>query len=417
MSLEIYGLDLRLAKKMLFTGVNLRIDKPNLVVYVIDEAGLFIEGAAVNILSSGHELNSVSDAFGTALTRFMPAINNTLTVSKDGYAISTQIIYNETPSTLSVYVQLYASEIRLKVVNNQNEPIEGATCRVLNAIVASNNVISLDTVDDYLRVAGSGLPIAANANFVFEMYLKVASWSGGNPGLWRAGTGSNGTSFNIFNGSTGRPWIRWNGTDVLKPTSGYQLPTGEWHKIKYEVISGVSASFYVDDELKHTANHTKATAAIDIYNFGYQNAIGERVAGQYSNIQIKENGTTKMKWPIDEGEGTTLVDESGNGYTGTVFGATWQEADESFPLFDDSIQGYDPTPHDSQTTNANGLTTLNYQINTIHGLEVTLPGKRRFIMPFQRTTRGFLDWQVMLNDYLPPFATNRGTILINSAPE
>ena len=66
MSLQISGLDLRLAKKMLFTGVNLLIDKPNLVVYVIDEAGSFIEGADVNILSAGHDLDIVTDALGTA---------------------------------------------------------------------------------------------------------------------------------------------------------------------------------------------------------------------------------------------------------------------------------------------------------------------------------------------------------------
>ena len=173
MSFQISGLDLRLAKKMLFTGVNLRINKPNLVVYVIDEAGLFIEGADVNILSAGHELDSVTDALGTALTRFMPAINNTLTVSKDGYATSTQIIYNETPSTLYVYVQLYASEIRLKVVNNQNEPIEGATCRVLNAISGRNNVLSFDGVDDYAMIPHNN-NLNGNRPFTIEAWVKFS---------------------------------------------------------------------------------------------------------------------------------------------------------------------------------------------------------------------------------------------------
>ena len=83
-----------------------------------------------------------------------------------------------------------------------------------------------------------------------------------------------------------------------------------------------------------------------------------------------------------------------------------------------SPDGYDPdTTYDKCTTNDNGLSTLLYQINTIHGLEVTLPGKRRFIMPFKRTTRGLLDWQVMLSDYLATFATDRGNILITSEPE
>ena len=307
-----------------------------------------------------------------------------------------------------------ASIMQMKVVDKNHEPIEGATCRVLNATEGydpNRNVLYIDTVDDYLRVAGSGLPIAANANFVFEMYLKVMQWGTGNPGLWRSGT-----SFNIFQGTTGRPWVRWNGTDILRPSTGYQLPLNEWHKIKYEIISGSVVNFYVDDELKHTANHTRPTAAFNIIDFGYQGTIAERVSGQYSNIEIKENGTTKMKWPIKEGSGTTLSDVSGNSYNGTVFGATWQTASDLL-IPDGSIGGYEATPYDSHTTNASGLCTLNYQINNIHGLEVTLPGKRRFIMPFQRTTRGLLDWQVMLSDYLATFATDKGNILINSEPE
>jgi hypothetical protein len=120
-------------------------------------------------------------------------------------------------------------------------------------------------------------------------------------------------------------------------------------------------------------------------------------------------------WPLDEGSGSVVNGLVGSN-NGTIYGATWAEVSD-LPI-ETGIAGYDTdTPYDSQTTNANGLTTLNYQINTIHGLEVTLPGKRRFIMPFQRPTRGLLDWQVMLSDYLATFATDRGNILINSEPE
>ena len=419
MSLEIYGLDLRLAKKMLFTGVNLRIDKPNLVVYVIDEAGLFIEGAAVNILSSGHELNSVSDALGTALTRFMPAINNTLTVSKDGYATSTQIIYNETPSTLSVYVQLYASEIRLKVVNNQNEPIEGATCRVLNAITASNYYLSADGVDDHLKSATSD-----NSVTTYTVEFMVSHNSAGY----------------IYDQASPRRVISYNKNasgiavyDGAWKTFGITVPTG-WHRASV-VFNNTSCELYIDGVKSGSTLTINAWSIINPRFFRRDSSSADAWGGLASDIRIWKKARLQSEidadknqrivgdetdlltyYKLDEGEGIVATNLTG-GSDGVITGATWQEADESFPLFDGSIQGYEETPYDTGTTNANGLTTLNYQINTIHGLEVTLPGKRRFIMPFERTARGLLDWQVMLSDYLATFATDRGNILINSEPE
>jgi hypothetical protein len=438
MALEIYGLDLRLAKKMLFTGVNLRIDKPNLVVYVLDEAGLPIEGADVNILSAGHNLDSTTDAEGTALTRFMPAINNTLTVSKDGYATSTQIIYNETPSTLSVYVQLYASEISLKVVNNQNEPIEGATCRVLNAISGSNNVLSFDGVDDGVAVpAFSALnspgQITVEAWFKqrqvlsnYHMLISNEGTGGVNNGWLILNTATAGNSGNQISWR----WYTGSGNVTINATG---LTPDTWTHIA-GTHNGTTGRIYINANLISSLNA----------NFNPQNSVGLRIgSGRYSNPLFWWNGEiaevriwnhartveqiSELKdvrlagneaglveyWKLDEATGTLV-----NGLTnnGTIFGATWQEV-EDLPIPGPGIAGYDTTPYDTGTTNANGLTTLNYQINTIHGIEVTLPGKRRFIMPFQRTTRGLLDWQVMLSDYLATFATDGGNILINAEPE
>jgi hypothetical protein len=419
MSLEIYGLDLRLAKKMLFTGVNLRINKPNLVVYVIDEAGDFIEGADVNILSAGHELDSVTDALGTALTRFMPAINNTLTVSKDGYATSTQIIYNETPSTLSVYVQLYASEIRLKVVNNQNEPIEGATCRVLNAIGGSNNVLSFDRIDDHLKSATSDNSVNT---YTIELVLN------------HSGTGY------IYDQAIPRRIISygWNASgigiyDGAWKNFGVSIPTG-WHRVSI-VFNNTSCLLYIDGVKSGNTLTINVWSIINPRFFRVDSDGGAPWGGLASDIRIWKKARSQpeidgdknkrlvgdeidllMYYKLDEGTGIVATNLTG-GSDGVITGATWEESDESFPLYSSGFSYDTATPYDTGTTNANGLTTLNYQINRIHGLEVTLPGKRRFIMPFQRTTRGLLDWQVMLSDYLATFATDRGNILINSEPE
>ena len=445
MALEIHGLDLRLAKKMLFTGVNLRIDKPNLVVYVLDENGLAVVGADVNITSTGHNLDSVTDSEGTALTRFMPAINNTLTVSKDGYVTSTQIIFNETPSTLSVYVQLFASEIRLKVVNNQNEPIEGATCRVLNAVGGSNNVLSFDGVDDKTEMGDVFDLRTGSRSYEFWMYAQRKTGVAGILGKTRA-AGSTGRWAFLFENNNCIAILHMpSGTrNVSFSTSNINLNT--WQHVAISIDRGSNMKVYLDGNLMGTSASISGDAASDINTTdifgigGYQNTTGTAITqyffqGKLSEIRVwntvrsQQNFLDNMNkrlvgnesgligyYPLSEGTGSTASDSAGSN-NGTIYGATWQEADESFPLFSSGIQGYDPTPYDSQTTNANGLCTLNYQINQIHGLEVTLPGKRRFIMPFERTTRGLLDWQVMLSDYLATFATDKGNILINSEPE
>jgi hypothetical protein len=442
MSLEIYGLDLRLAKKMLFTGVNLRIDKPNLVVYVLDESGDPIEGADVNILSAGHELDSVTDALGTALTRFMPAINNTLTVSKDGYAISTQIIYNETPSTLSVYVQLYASEIRLKVVNNQNEPIEGATCRVLNAelgLGSTKDVKATDGVDDYINF-GDVLDLGLDS-WTYELWFKKIK-SGTNQGIigkysTTAGVGR----WCLVEETTLKVYLQTSGgAKTLSVATPLTLNTWVHLAVVFNrasnmilYVNGVSAgSLSIADGVANnmqTAHNFVLGRLATTYN-------GYWAGGRYSDLriwkgvrtqqEIADNRTKRLAGnepgleayvPLMETSGSTVEDIVGS-YDGTVFGATSvNDQDLPIPEIRRPIIGYDLTPYDTGTTNANGLTTLNYQINTIHGLEVTLPGKRRFIMPFERTTRGLLDWQVMLSDYLATFVTDRGNILINSEPE
>ena len=436
MSLEIHGLDLRLAKKMLFTGVNLRIDKPNLVVYVIDEAGSFIEGADVSIVSAGHDLSSITDSFGMALTRFMPAINNTLTVSKEGYATSSQVIFNEMSSTLSVYVRLFASEIRLKVVNNQNEPIEGATCRVLYAIGGSNNVLSFDGVDDYVQLPAAVAALLTETSATLELMVKL------NLNTPNPNTKSGFAGFTTATDNAHYPWtdnnLYINTFRNNRLTCGNNLAFNKtaWHRVTITTTPGTNGwKIYQNGNLFH-----QNTGLAAVYVNSNQLFIGKShgnfwLNGYISDIRLwkKALNSTEINdlkytrlignetdlvgyWDFADGNGTTVIDKV-NGNNGTIYGATWAEADESFPL-PVGITGYDTeTPYDSQTTNANGLTTLNYQINPIHGLEVTLPGRRRFIMPFRQDERQILNWQVMLSDIIATFITSEGDVLINAEPE
>ncbi len=416
---EISGISFIPVPKLALAGVEFVIERGNLVFYVVDEDSVAIEGATINISSTGHDETYTTDADGFASGVAVPDIVNTIVASATGYATETLVVTPTGNTSQQFLIQLKPSELRLLVVNRVNGPIESALCEVLDGIVSeasTKDVIYIDTVDDYLRYA-SGIPIAASANVKMGLWLKPTAWSAGNGGIWRGGDTSIGTSFMIFNAATGRPWVRWNGTDILKPTSGYQLPLDAWAYIEYEIISGSTVTFSVDGEVKHTANHTKATAAFSIHNFGYQGTIGERVAGYYKELTIEENETLKMRWKGDEGTGSTLNDFTGNEYNGTIFGATWS-VDETFPIPASSggLQGYEATPYDSASTNANGLVTLDYKIETLHGLRVTINGKRNFIMPFQRDNYGLLDWQVKLDHLLASFLTDGGKVLINGQP-
>lgn len=136
-----------------------------------------------------------------------------------------------------------------------------------------------------------GLEVPSGTDITFALWINVSSWNGTNPGLWRNRDISVGTSFNIFQGSTGRPWIRWNGTDGLKPLSGYSVSLNVWIRIVYTMKSGGRKRFYADGRLRHSADSDTATTpamngAGAIYNIGWQTDLTERVAGLYDDVRF-----------------------------------------------------------------------------------------------------------------------------------
>lgn len=149
--------------------------------------------------------------------------------------------------------------------------------------VGSGNLF--DATDDFIYITG-GLAVPIGSGLTFETWLKPTAWVGSNPGGWRDGTTSSGSNFNIFQAATGRPWIRWNGTDILKPASGYAVPLGAWTHVAYTVASGSSASFLADGQRRHGLTHTRTTPAFSIYNVGYQSSLGERINGTYDEIRF-----------------------------------------------------------------------------------------------------------------------------------
>lgn len=114
------------------------------------------------------------------------------------------------------------------------------------------------------------LSIAAGADITCIVAIGKATLSGANPGLWRSGLNSDGTTWCIVQGASRRPWVRVNGTDVLKPASGPQITLDSHLVIGYRLASGVSADVWWGGAQQHSASHAISTPAVDIHRIGSQ---------------------------------------------------------------------------------------------------------------------------------------------------
>lgn len=141
--------------------------------------------------------------------------------------------------------------------------------------------------DSYIAMylGNPGMSVAAGQNFTLVFATPRASMAGSNPGLFRYGSGSltanaagTGTTFCIFQGSgSNRPWIRLQGIDILKPSSGQQLITGAPAVIAYSIRSGSYASVAWNGAVRYAVSHVTNTAAGTFSYVGAQNTPSDRV--------------------------------------------------------------------------------------------------------------------------------------------
>lgn len=166
--------------------------------------------------------------------------------------------------------------------NNHNLSISGTLSNITGKIGNGMNMNGGGTLTTLS-------PISVSGDLTFQLWLNPSAWPGANPGVWRDGSSSSGSFFNIFQGASGRPWIRWNGSNVLQPGSGFSMSLGTMQSIAYVVKSADFARFYAQGELKHNANHSVATAPFSIYNFGWQFSAGEKVQGIYDEMRLSSS--------------------------------------------------------------------------------------------------------------------------------
>jgi hypothetical protein len=147
--------------------------------------------------------------------------------------------------------------------------------------------LSFDGTGDYMSI--SGITIPAGSNFSLSLWMYPESWGPGStrPGFFRNGTNSTGNNYWLQDEvGSDRIWVKWNGTDILKPTSGYTRPLNEWAHLVLTVRSANDVHYYVNGENKHNATHAVTTVSFTIYNLFTQWYMGESLDGSIDNVMI-----------------------------------------------------------------------------------------------------------------------------------
>lgn len=144
-----------------------------------------------------------------------------------------------------------------------------------------------------------------------------------------------------FQGTTGRPSVRWSGSNILREAEGYSVPLNEWTQVRFVVRSGESVEFWSRSvggewQLRYSTTHSVVTPEMVIYRYGWQFGASQRVEGIHSNIEFRVNDTPFIHWRLDEGAGTVAGDSSGNGRHGQIQGPVWVE-DVGTPDLPDAV--------------------------------------------------------------------------------
>lgn len=177
--------------------------------------------------------------------------------------------------------------------SNHNHGSKKATNEPIEATGKVGQGQDFDGSDDYIGFNGINIP--NDSNFTFETILYPDAWVGDNPGVWRSGSDNQGTTFIIFQSDTGYPWIRINGTNVLKPSSGTSVSLDAWSNLSWVVVSESSATLYINGSSAQTDTHSIATASFDIYKLGYQYDVGQRIEGIYDEVRLS-NTNRSAAW-------------------------------------------------------------------------------------------------------------------------
>ena len=131
-----------------------------------------------------------------------------------------------------------------------------------------------------------GVNTASSSSFTIVV-ATIPTLEGANPGVMRDGnslyspaSAGTGTNFCIFQGAgSNRPWVRLNGVDILKPTTGEQLIVNIPSTIAFSVKNASSVKCAWNGKIPHQSTHSTSNAGFDYYWIGAQNVYNETIGG------------------------------------------------------------------------------------------------------------------------------------------
>jgi len=153
-------------------------------------------------------------------------------------------------------------------------------------------------------MAGENSPTTSFWTYTQDLYLteneytflfigRIDALTGVNAGFFRSGDPTIGSTFIIVPTSSGYPWMRVSGTDVLKVSSGTVVATGI-NRLAFAFSGSAKkqlSQIDVNGEQSHSSSTAGTLAATEfIHSLGlqYYPVDNERIVGQYSTIYIYE---------------------------------------------------------------------------------------------------------------------------------
>lgn len=108
------------------------------------------------------------------------------------------------------------------------------------------------------------LEISASSDWTMQFVVESIGSSGANAGFFRCSAAGTGGTWFLQDGSTRRPWVRVNSTDILRPGSGAQWTTGQKLNAIVRFRNASQIEVWWDGRLQHSASHSTSQDALTV---------------------------------------------------------------------------------------------------------------------------------------------------------
>lgn len=215
---------------------------------------------------------------------------------------------------------------------------------VLTAVSAQNYSLSFDGVDDYIDITTN--QISSSGSFSYAAWVKLESYPDISGDI--IGTTSNlsnridislqsdGSFHIITRDDNGGNYHNMN-------TAGlYNMPLNTWTHFCLTREIGNTKSFYINGELIASVDDPNGDLTPPPMRIAANESANRFIRGSIDDLQtwtisLSEEGIQEYMyaqslgnepnlagyWSFNNGEGTTLIDQTSNGNNGTIYGATW----------------------------------------------------------------------------------------------